>query len=334
MASKKLGWFMAGLLTLGFVSFAQAQDYPVKDITGIIQWGAGGTTDIVSRAITPHVEKILGKSIVLQNRPGATGAIATQFVATAPADGYTLLYGAENPQIYKVLDIAPLDYTSHYTPINILARAVPVIVCNNNEPWKTVKDLFDDAKRRPGVIKMGSTGTGGVPHVVSNIVKVVEGLTFNHIPFEGDGPGIVALLGGHTQFSVATFTAVREHIRAGRLRPLALVSDRPIPGVDIPLITAYNKEYERYLPWGPFFGVHVRKEVPEPVKAKLIDAFQKGASDPKFVATITDLGGIVMNLSGTEADRFLRRWQSVTSWILQEAGAAKVSPEKLGIPKP
>lgn len=328
-------YLLAAALVFCVFSVAQATDYPAKDISGTIQWGAGGTTDIISRAVTPGVEKLLGKKIVLMNRPGATGAIATQYVHSQPADGYNILYGAENPQIYKVLDIAPLDYTTNFYPVNILARGVPIIVCNNDQPWKTIKELLDDAKKNPGKIKMGTTGTGGVPHVVGNMIKTVDKITFNQIPFDGDGPGVTALLGGHTQFTIATLTAVREHVRAGRLRPLAIVSDKPVAGLEaVPLITSYNKDYGKYLPWGPFFGVFVKKEVPDDVKKKLVDVYLKGSQDPQFLTLIKDLGGIPMGISEAEAEKFIRHWQSVTSWLLHEAEATKASPEKFGIPKP
>ena len=127
---------MVGLVLLSF-SLAQAQDFPTKDLSGIIQWGAGGATDNVARAVTPHVE-LSWETDCTPNKPGATGAVAVQWVSNQPSDGYTLLYGAENPQLYRVLDISQLDYKDFYA-INVIARGVGVIVCNNNAPWKTLK---------------------------------------------------------------------------------------------------------------------------------------------------------------------------------------------------
>jgi tripartite-type tricarboxylate transporter receptor subunit TctC len=131
MNMRKMKWLygVVALLTIGFVAPAQAADFPTKDISGIIQWGAGGATDNVSRATTPYVEKALGKQIVLQNKPGATGAVGLMQVYNQPADGYTLLYGAENPTLYKVLDISQIDYDAFY-PVMLIARNVGVIVCN------------------------------------------------------------------------------------------------------------------------------------------------------------------------------------------------------------
>ena len=313
---------------------AHAGNYPKKDLQGVIMWGAGGATDNVARAITPHVEPFLGKQIVLLNKPGGTGAISTQYVYSRPSDGYTLLYGAENPQVYRILKLSKLDSKDFY-PVNILGRGVGVIVANNNMPWNSFKDLVEDAKKRPGEIKMGSTGPGGLPYTVGAMTKNVTGFDVTPVPFGGEGPGVTALLGGHVDFMPAGITAVREHIRAGRVKALAVVSDEPIPGMEeIPLITKDFPGFKKYLPWGPFYGVWCKRDVPEAARKKLVEAFHKGASQPKFQAFLTDFGSVSMNISGEEADQFLKKWQSVTNWMYEYAGAPKVSPAKLGIPKP
>jgi tripartite-type tricarboxylate transporter receptor subunit TctC len=332
---KKCMFFVLSLvLIVCLVIPAYAENYPKKDLQGIIMWGAGGATDNVARAITPNVEPFLGKQVVLINKSGGTGAISTQYVYSRPSDGYTLLYGAENPQLHGVLKLSKLDYKDFY-PVNVLAHGVGVIVANKNMPWNSFKELVEDAKKHPGKIKMGSTGPGGLPHVVGSLVKTVTGFDVIPVPFGGEGPGITALLGGHVDFMPAGLTAVREHIRAGRIKPLAIVSDKPIPGLeDIPLITKDFPEFKKYLPWGPFYGVWCKRDVPENAKKKLVDAFSKGASQPKFQSFISDFGAVMMNIHGAEADKFLKHWQSVTAWLLHDAGATKVSPAEVGIPRP
>jgi tripartite-type tricarboxylate transporter receptor subunit TctC len=311
-----------------------AADFPDKDLQGVIMWGAGGATDNVSRAITPLAEKYLGKQVVLVNKPGGTGAISTQYVYSRPSDGYTLLMGAENPQLHKVLNLSKIDYADFY-PVNVLAHGVGVIVANKDMPWKSFKDLVDDAKKRPGEIKMGATGPGGLPHVIGSLVKTVTGFDVISVPFDGEGPGVTAMQGGHVDFMPAGLTAVREHIRAGRVKALAVVADKPVPGLeDIPLITKDFPDFGKYLPWGPFYGVWVKRDVPDDAKQKLVDAYAKAAAEPKFQQFITDFGAVVMNISGDEADKFLTRWQSITAWLLQDAGATKASPEEFGIPRP
>jgi tripartite-type tricarboxylate transporter receptor subunit TctC len=334
MRKMKTLFLVVGLVIVSFFSLSQAADYPTKDLSGIIQWGAGGATDNVARALTPLVEQHLGKQIILQNKPGATGAVAVQWVYNQPSDGYTLLYGAENPLLYRVLDISQLEYKDFY-PVIIFARNVGVVVCNNDQPWKSIKDLFEDAKKNPGQIKMGSTGPGGLPHVTGSMFRAMNGVTFNEIPFGGEGPSMVAMQGGHVQFTTVGLAAGREHLRAGRIRALAMVADASVPGLEsVPLITSTYPEYKKYLPWGPFYGVWVKRDASEEVKKKLVDAFQKGTKEPKAQDFIKDFGSIYMGIYGDEADKFLKHWQSVTTWLLQDAGAAKVSPDKFGIPKP
>ncbi|GHD62046.1 ABC transporter substrate-binding protein [Thalassobaculum fulvum] len=333
MKTKLLG-AAAALAMLSAAADGTAAEYPARDLQGIIMWGAGGATDTVARAVTPLAESALGKQVVLVNKPGGTGAISTAFVAARPSDGYTLLYGAENPQLHKVLELSQIDYADFY-PVNILAHGVAVIVANNDMPWKSVKDLVADAQKRPGEIKMGSTGPGGLPHVVGALMKTVIEFPVTPVPFDGEGPGITALLGGHVDFMPAGLSAAAEHIKAGRVKVLAVVNNEEIsalPGV--PPITADFADFGKYLPWGPFYGVFVKRDVPDAAKDKLVTAFKAAATDPKFVDLMVGRGNIMMNIAGAEADEFLKKWQSTTAWVLHEAKATKASPEQFGIPKP
>jgi tripartite-type tricarboxylate transporter receptor subunit TctC len=336
MGKMKCLCVMVALLAIGFTVPGQAADYPMKDFSGIIQWGAGGALDNVSRGLTPIVEKHLGKQIVLQNKPGASGAVAVMQVYNQTADGYTLLYAAENAGIYKVLGVSEIDFKEFY-PVTLIARGLGLVVCGANQPWKTIEELFADAKKNPGQIKMGQTGPGGMPNVVGSMFRATSGLTFNEITFPGDGPVIAALLGGHVQFSVMAVAAAIEHCRAGRLRLLATISDVPVTlaGLEkVPLITSVSADYKKYLPWGPFYGVHVKKETPDAAKKVLVAAFKKGLEDPQSQAFLRNFGSIYMGISGAEAEQFINKWTSVTSWLLQDAGAAKISPDKFGIPRP
>jgi len=331
---KRIVLLASCLLLIFGASVAVAEDFPAKDLQGIIMWGAGGATDNVSRALVPNVEPFLGKQIVLINKPGGTGAIATQYVHSRPSDGYTLLFGAENPQVYRILNLSQLDYKD-FSPISILGHGVGVIVVQKDAPWNSFKDLVEDVKKHPGTIKMGSTGPGGLPYTVGAMTKNIVGLDVISVPFAGEGPGVTALQGGHVDFMPAGLTAVREHIRAGRLKALAVIADKPIEGMeDIPPVTKDYPEFKGYLPWGPFYGVFCKKDVPESVRVKLADAFTKGAAKEKFQKFLKDFGAVPMNITGQEAEDFLKKWQSVTTWMYEYAGAAKVSPEKLGIPKP
>ena len=319
---------------LGLAAGPAMAEFPEKDLEGVIMWGAGGATDTVARALQPHAEEALGRDIVMTNRAGGTGAIATKYVFAQPADGYTLLFGAENPQLHKVLGLAEIDYDD-FTPINVLARGVAVIVAGADTPWQSFGELVEDAQSRPGEIKMGATGPGGLPHVVGSMLETGVDFPVTAVPYDGEGPALTAMLGGAVDFMPAGLSAAAEHIEAGRARPLAVVNAAELdalPGV--PPITADFPSFERYLPWGPFYGVWVKRDTPEDVTAMLMEAFHEAAQATAFQELMAERGNIMMNIGGAEADAFLEQWRAVTSWIMYDAGAAETSPRDFGIARP
>jgi tripartite-type tricarboxylate transporter receptor subunit TctC len=312
---------------------AVAEDFPTRPIQGTIQWGAGGSTDAVTRAVAPLVEERLGQKLVLTNRPGGTGVIGMQYVHGQRPDGYSVLFGAENPQLYGVLALSELSYKDFW-PLVLLARGTPVLVARADAPFATLEQLLAEIRKAPGAIKMGATGVGGLPFVVHAMLKsVVPELQVTQVPFDGDGPALTALQGGHVDFMPAVFGAAREPLRSGRVKPLAAVAGEPIAGYALPAITATLPAFARFLPWGPFFGAFVRKETPEPIRARLEAAFLAGARDPRFAAFCETFGVVPMAIGGAEAQAFLDRWQSVTAWLLHDVGASKADPAKLGIPR-
>jgi len=326
---------LGAVTALALFSGAAAQaDYPEREVLGVVMWGAGGATDTVARAVNPAAEEALGKPIVVLNKSGGAGAISTAFVNAAPADGYTFLYGAENPQLHPVMGVSKLDYSSFY-PVNILGRGVAVVVVPADSKYQSMADLLADIKANPGAIKMGSTGPGGLPSTVGALIKNSAPFDVTAIPFGGEGPGLTAMLGGEVDFMPSGISAAAEQIKAGKMRALAVVNPSAVdilPGV--PPITDAIPEMKKFLPWGPFYGVFVRGDVPDDVKATLVAAFKKAANSETFTTLMANRGNVVMNISGDEASAFLKKWQQVTAWALQDTGAAKVNPESIGIPRP
>ncbi|MDD7650577.1 tripartite tricarboxylate transporter substrate binding protein [Cloacibacillus porcorum] len=307
--------------------------YPEKNIQGIIQWGAGGGCDGVSRAITPLAEKYLGKTIILQNKTGATGAVATTMVANMPADGYTLLYAAENPAIYRVLGLSPLSFND-FEPIIIPVEGAVVICVNPETPYKTMKDLVEAAKKN-SKIKMGTSGTGGLPYVAGAMMKNIHDIQFNMIQFDGDGPGATAVMGGHAEVMPLALSTSVEYIKGGRLRGLAVLRTERVPQLpDVPAITEIYPEYKQYLPWGPFYGVFVKKGTPKDVVAKLTEAFTKAYNEARFTEFVANSGGFKMGLTGQKAADFTKKFESTASWLIYNAGGAKKSPKDFNIPQP
>lgn len=328
--------FMGAIAALGLsATTVLAQEFPTKEIQGIIQWGAGGSTDTVMRSVTPHAEEVLGGTVVMQNMTGAVGAIALNHVAGSAADGYTVLMGAENPLLYKIMGLGDKDY-SEFIPINILARGTPILVANNDAPFDDYAGMLEYIAANPGELKIGSTGPGGLPSVVTAMMNTVEGeLDVTAVPYDGDGPALTALQGGAIDVMPAVLGAAIEGIRAGTMKPLAVFDVAPNEKLpEVPAVTSLNDGYNTYLPWGPFFGVFVPNGTPDDVVAKLSDAYATGAQHPDFVELMDNRGFTLMAISGDEARDFLSKWQQGTAWLLQDAGLTKASPEEFGIARP
>ncbi|SEN26407.1 Tripartite-type tricarboxylate transporter, receptor component TctC [Paracoccus alcaliphilus] len=327
--------FIHGAAVLALTTVpALSQDYPDRDINGIIQWGVGGATDTVSRALKPVADEVLGRSVVMNNRSGGSGVIGMRYAQAQRPDGYTLLFGAENPQIYKVLGLADADYSDFY-PVNLPARGVVVIAVPMDAPYQSLQDLLDAVQAQPGKLRMGTMGPGSLSHVVETMISSAAEFDVTAVPFDGEGPGFTAMLGGAVDFIPTSLSVAKPMLEAGRARALAVVESDAIAQLsDVPPITDTLPELERFLPWGPFYGVFVARDAPEEARDKLVEAFAAATDSQDFRRLMENRGNLMMNISGDEAEAFLHNWQSVSSWLLFDAGVAQKSPEEFGIPKP
>lgn len=322
-----------GSLTMAGSALAE---YPERNIQGTIQWGAGGATDNVARSLTPHVEDILDTTVVLTNRPGGTGVIGMNHVMRQRADGYNLLYGAENPQLYPLMGLADFSYDDMHT-VNIIGQGLVVIAAPADSPFDSLAELLEHAQENPGELRMGGTGAGGLPSTVLAMVNAVDELDVRNVTFGGDGPGITAMLGGHIDFMPLSLAAVGEQIRSGKMKGLAVLTKEEIdalPGV--PPITQALPDIESFLPWGPFWGVFVHQDTPDDIKATLEETYEQAVANEEFGDFMQNFGAEVLNLNGEEAEQYLDNWQSVTAWAMYEADAEtlETTPEELGIPRP
>lgn len=308
--------------------------FPEKDIHGIIQWGEGGATDMIARTLAPIAEEELGVSLIMENKPGATGAIATQYVYDQPADGYTLLFGAENPNLYQLLGISERDYVNDFVPVSIIGQSYAGIVVHKDSEFDTLEELVDYAVDNPGKLVMGTSGEGGLPHVASAMLKSELGAAFNLVPYDGDGPLAVALLGKEIDITVLAVSAAQEYVESGDFKMLAVINDSPLDSLpDVAPITDIYPQFEKYLPWGPFQGIFVHKDTPEEIVDKLSKGFEVAQNNDEFIEQLTNLGINPLNLHGEEAVEFVKANQSTSTWMLYEAGETDTSPEEFGIPK-
>ena len=320
-------------VVLGLAMPAMAE-YPERDIQGIIQWGAGGSTDTVSRSVTPHAEAVLGAKVILQNVTGGVGAIGLNQADRADADGYTLLFGAENPLLYKVMGLGEKDYAD-FVPINVIARGIPILVAQPDAPFDTFPEMIAYISENPGEVRFGSTGPGGLPSVVTAMINDKTPIDVTAVPYDGDGPALTALQGGAIDVMPAVLGAALEPVRAGNLKAIAIFDSEGVEQLpDVPAITDTNPEFADLLPWGPFFGIFAKAGTPDDVVAKLTDAYGQATQNADFLSMMEGRGFRMLSLTGAEAQEFLDGWQSQTAWILYDAEIAKNSPEDFGICRP
>lgn len=309
-------------------------NYPTKDIQGSVMWSAGGVCDTVSRAIGGAAQKSLGANIIFTNRPGSGGAVSTTYVNAQKADGYELLFGAENPQIAKVMGTAEIDYDD-FTPINLFCTSYGVICVSKDSPYNTLKDLVDDVLANPGKVIMATTGAGGLPETVAAMMSDINGTEPNMVSFDGENEAVTAIIGGNADFTIVTLGSAASFYASGDIRLLSMVADEKVPGYeDVPIITDVYPDYSKYLPWGPFYGVLVKKGTDQAIIDKLTDVFSAACDDESFKELLSTKGCFVLNLTGDEAVGYLQKYRSTTSWLLYNSGVTTTSPEKYGIAKP
>jgi tripartite-type tricarboxylate transporter receptor subunit TctC len=277
---------------------AWAQTYPTRPVRLIVGFAAGGTSDITARLMGQWLSERLGQQLIVENRPGASSNIATEAVARAPADGYTLLTvvveNAINATFYNKLNF---NFIRDIAPVAGIIRSPLVLEVHPGVPVNTVADFIAYAKANPGKIRMASFGTGSISHVAGELFKTATGVDMLHVPYRGSAPMLNDLLGGQVQATFDNLPASIEHIRAGTLRALAVTTatrSEALP--DIPTVSEFVPGFEASA-WG---GVGAPKNTPIDIIDKLNKEINAGVADPKLKSRFSELGAEV--LLGSPAD--------------------------------
>jgi tripartite-type tricarboxylate transporter receptor subunit TctC len=289
----------AGATALSAVSrVARAQVYPTRPARIIVGFPPGGSTDIIARPMGQYLSERLGQPFIIDNRPGAGSNIAAEAVARAPADGYTLLLifsaNAINASLYDKLNF---DFVRDIAPVASIARVPHVLEVNPAVPAKTVPEFIAYAKANPGKLNMASGGIGTPAHVSGELFKMMTGINMVHVPYRGAAPALTDLIAGQVQVEFDNLASSIEHIRAGKLRALAVTTAmRSDALADIPTIAEFVPGYEA----SAFFGIGAPKGTPVDVVDKLNKEINAALGNATIKARIADLGGMV--LAGSPAD--------------------------------
>jgi tripartite-type tricarboxylate transporter receptor subunit TctC len=298
---------------------ARAQSYPSRPVRWIVGFAAGGPQDIVARLLAQQLSERLGQQFVIENRAGAGGNIGTDAVVRAPADGYTMLMIGPSATINATLyDNLSFVFMRDIAPVASIIRTSNVMEVHPSFPAKTVPEFIAYAKANPGKINMASAGSGSSQHMAGELFKMMAGVEMVHVPYRGAAPALTDLLAGQVQVMFDNMTSSVEHVRAGRLRGLAVTTaarSEALP--DLPIVGDFVPGYEA----SGIYGIGVPKDTPLDIIDKLNREINAALSDPKIKARLADLGGLI--LSGTSADFAKVLAEEVEKWgkVVKFSGA-------------
>lgn len=291
-----------------------------KTITLVVSYAAGGGADLMARLIAPKLAEALGQTVVVDNKPGASGQIAAAQIARAVPDGTQLLLDASsfavNPALFPKL---PYDSDKAFTPLAVLALYPNVLVCTPGFEAKSVKDLIKMAKAKPGQISYASSGNGSAQHLAGALFEDRAGVQFTHIPYRGGGPAMNDVMAGQVPLFFANVASSLGQIQSGRLRPLAVTSKRRARGLpNIPTMEEAGIPAYEVLEWNPVFGPAGMDAV---TKNTLIAALRKAMTDPEVLGRVRALSGEVFP-DGPDGlvPAFLKAQQAQWSRIVRERG--------------
>ncbi|SOZ38029.1 Bug family tripartite tricarboxylate transporter substrate binding protein [Cupriavidus neocaledonicus] len=302
-------------LTFSAPAGAAAQDWPQRPVSVVVPFPPGGSSDAIARMLTVPLNEKLGQPFVIDNRPGATGAIGATYVKRAPADGYTMMVAsigvyAVNPFLQKNLAYDP---AKDFDLLTVAVRAPNVLVANPNFPANTLAELVAYMKKNPGKVSFASSGAGSSDHLTAALFWQKSATDGLHVPYKGGGPAISDLLAGQVDVSFQNVNAVLQHIRAGKLKAMAVTSDKRSPVLpNVPTMAeAGIKDVEVY----SWQGVAAPRGLPPEIKSRLHGALVSSLNDPKMRQKLSESGFEVVANSPEQFNQFeaqeLQRWKTV-----------------------
>ncbi len=277
---------------------AWAQAWPARPVRIIIGFPPGGPADILARLIGQRLSERLGQPFVIESRPGAGSNIATEAVVRSPADGYTLLLvttaNTINATLYEKLNF---EFIRDMAPVAGIIRVPQVIEVHPSVPVTTVPEFIAYAKANPGKLNMASAGSGTVQHVGGELFKAMAGVDLQHVPYRGQAPALMDMLGGQAQVMFDSVPTALEYIRAGKLRALAVTTRTRADALpDLPTVAEFVPGYES----SAFYGFAAPRDTPAEIVDKLNREINAAYAEPAIKARLTELGGAV--LAGSAAD--------------------------------
>ena len=299
---------------------AVSQSFPVKPLRIVVPFSAGGPTDITARFIAPRMTELLGQSIVIDNRAGATGIIGAELVAKSPPDGYTLLMATASVVAINMVTYSKLPYDTlrDFQPLTPIMTTATILVVHPSVPAKSLKDLVALAKVRPGQITMASAGTGGTLHLPIEMLMKSGGIRMTHVPYKGAAPAVIDVVAGQVSGMFVDLPVISPHVKAGKVRALAMASpQRSVYFPDVPTTkeAGYsNVELQNY------YALFLPARTPQEIVGKLHDAAVKTVNTPAVREKLVGSGADPLTMTPEEFTRFLRADIEMWGKVVKAAG--------------
>jgi tripartite-type tricarboxylate transporter receptor subunit TctC len=300
---------------------ALAQDYPTRPITLVAPFSAGGALDLIARAMAEKLQGQFGQAVVVDNKAGAAGMIGTAYVARSAPDGYNLVLGATtthgiNPVLYKKMQY---DVVKDFEPVSLIATIPHMIVVNPQLPVSNMQELIKLAREKP--LNFGSAGIGSPHHLAGELLKSQFNLKTQHVPYKGSAPAMMAVMSGELEFMSVEITAAMPHIKAGKLKPVAVASMERVPGIDLPTFAEQGVPNFEVTAW---YAIFAPKNTPKPVVDKLSKALAKAVAEPDVKARFASLGATPVGGSPAALDKWVKTELSRWSQAIKVSGTQLV----------
>jgi tripartite-type tricarboxylate transporter receptor subunit TctC len=331
VASKWISLFAVSLgLSLGppVECFGQ-EGYPNRPITIVAPFPPGGVADLTARPIAAALEKVLKNPVVVANKTGAAGAVGMAFVANSKPDGYNLLMALSSisiiPEADKLFDRKPAYTMDQLIPIALISADPTIFVVHADRPWKNVKELVEDAKKRPGQISYSSSGVYGTLHMAMELLSHAAGINLKHVPYSGAGPALTAILGGHVDTLASGPAVVIPQIKAGKLRPLAGWGAKRVAALpDLPTFKELGYDIEFYI-WA---GLFAPRGTPEPVMKRIRDGVKQAVNTAEFKSAMEKLETPIAYLDAPEFQKFWDKDARMLADAIKRVGKVELKEAK------
>ena len=300
-----------------------AQTYPEKPVRLIVPYPPGGTTDVSARILGNRLGVLLGQSLVIENRGGATGAIGAEAVARSKPDGYTLAYTPGTDMVLRhfLMKNNPVDVMKDFTPITIAVQSSSIIIANPGAGISSAQQLIDFAKKNPGKLTYSTPGPGSNFHLAGELLKM-HGIVLTHVPYKGGGPAVQAALSGETNLSLADFTGIVPLVKDGRVKAIALIDPKRNPALpDVPAMGEILPGYSMPETWFAFFGP---AGLPQPIVSRLNADIVRTVNAPDVRPRLEERNLTIVGSSPEEVTRVIRSSFDIYGKVIKAAG---IQPE-------